>query len=171
MVVGWWTNGSEIPNRSVWKTKHWCWLQHAWMGARCLEPSREKKKTGLENSQHLKDEDKKKRNLQRRQWRCLCEITGLTEGFSSGSKWPLVSHTTKKSRKIRTATCPLASAIRNVCVLSENSFRKVRKTDSYELEKREQEASGDKLSRTLAASKKREDSRQMGACVCARACV
>lgn len=48
-----------------------------------------------------------------------------------------MSHTTKKSRKVRAAKCLLASAIRNVCVLGENSFRKVRKTDLYELKKRE----------------------------------
>lgn len=79
-----------------------------------------------------------------------------------------MSHTTKKSRRVRTAKCPLASAIRNVCVLGENSFRKVRKTDLYELKKREQEASGDKLSRTLAASKKRGQRLDGCVCVCAR---
>lgn len=70
--------------------------------------------------------------------------------ISPWSKWPLVSHTSSKSRKIRTAKSPLALATRRWQVLIENSFREVRKSD--------QEVSVDKLSRTLFVSKKREDS-------------
>lgn len=106
-----------------------------------LEPPREKRKAGLKRSQHLRDEDKKKRNLQRR------GLYGITrpeeEDISSGSKWPLVSHTTEKSRKMKTMTCPLTLATRNLCVLSENSFKEVKKTDCSEVKKNEQEASGD----------------------------
>lgn len=71
------------------------------------------------------------------------------KSISSWSKWPLVLHTTNKSRKIRTAKRLLALAIRRWWVLSENSFREVRKS--------EQEASVDKLSRTLLILRKRED--------------
>lgn len=48
---------------------------------------RKKKKAGLERNQHLRAEDKKKRNLLRSQWRSRCEITGLEEeGISSGAR-------------------------------------------------------------------------------------
>lgn len=101
----------------------------------------EKKKAGLKRSQHLRDEDEKKRNLQRKG---LCRITRPEEeDISSGSNWPLVSHITKKSRKMKTITCPLTLATRNLCALSESNFREVKKTDCSELKKNEQEASGD----------------------------
>lgn len=71
-------------------------------------------------------------------------------GVSSGSKWP--SCHPPRSQEDKDCNVSLALATRSLCALSENSVREARQTDRRELRYREEEVSGDRLSRAWAVS-------------------
>ena len=114
-LVGRWTNGLKFQRNL--KDKALVWVTTCTDVSKVTRGSIKRIKAGLERNQHWWDEDKKKSDLHKRQWRDPCGVTGpMKEVFHVGQVAIAVTPTSI-SRKIRTAKCPLALTTRK-CISS-----------------------------------------------------